>query len=422
MTSQPAAAAAETPSVLRLPAVRLFLSGRALSTMAFQLQGVAVGWQMYALTHSALALGFVGLAQFLPMLCLNLLVGHVADRYDRRRIAAACQLVGGIATTLLATGSFFGLITPAAIFAAVALIGAARAFETPSFQALLPGLVPAALFPRATAYSASALQTATIIGPAIGGLAYAFGPEVPYTCAALLSLSACLMTSSIRMQRTPPRREPVSLTSIFSGFAFIRAHPIVLGSISLDLFAVLLGGATALLPIYARDILQTGPWGLGLLRSAPAVGALATSVWLAQHPLRRHVGLTMFRAVIVFGLATIVFALSHWLWLSAVAMATLGASDVISIVVRSSFVQLSTPDQMRGRVSAVNSLFVGTSNQLGEFESGVTAALFGTVPAVVLGGLGTIVVALLWMRLFPALRRADTLESVAQQSAAAGPP
>lgn len=422
MTSQPAAAAAETPSVLRLPAVRLFLSGRALSTMAFQLQGVAVGWQMYALTHSALALGFVGLAQFLPMLCLNLLVGHVADRYDRRRIAAACQLVGGIATTLLATGSFFGLITPAAIFAAVALIGAARAFETPSFQALLPGLVPAALFPRATAYSASALQTATIIGPAIGGLAYAFGPEVPYTCAALLSLSACLMTSSIRMQRTPPRREPVSLTSIFSGFAFIRAHPIVLGSISLDLFAVLLGGATALLPIYARDILQTGPWGLGLLRSAPAVGALATSVWLAQHPLRRHVGLTMFRAVIVFGLATIVFALSHWLWLSAVAMATLGASDVISIVVRSSFVQLSTPDQMRGRVSAVNSLFVGTSNQLGEFESGVTAALFGTVPAVVLGGLGTIVVALLWMRFFPALRRADTLESVAQQSAAAGPP
>ena len=422
MTSQPAAAAADIPSVLRLPAVRLFLSGRALSTMAFQLQGVAVGWQMYALTHSALALGFVGLAQFLPMLCLNLLVGHVADRYDRRRIAATCQLVGGIATTLLATGSFFGLITPAAIFAAVALIGAARAFETPSFQALLPGLVPAVLFPRATAYSASALQTATIIGPAIGGLAYAFGPEVPYTCAALLSLSACVMTSSIRMQHTPPRREPVSLTSIFSGFAFIRAHPIVLGSISLDLFAVLLGGATALLPIYARDILQTGPWGLGLLRSAPAVGALATSVWLAQHPLRRHVGLTMFRAVIVFGLATIVFALSHWLWLSAVAMATLGASDVISIVVRSSFVQLSTPDQMRGRVSAVNSLFVGTSNQLGEFESGVTAALFGTVPAVVLGGLGTIVVALLWMRLFPALRRADTLESVAQQSAAAVPP
>lgn len=386
--------------------------------MAFQLQGVAVGWQMYALTHSALALGFVGLVQFLPMLCLNLVVGHVADRYDRRRIAAACQLLGGTATASLAIGSLLGVITPHAIFAAVALIGAARAFETPSFQALLPGLVPTALFPRATAYSASALQTATIIGPAIGGLAYAFGPEVPYACAALLSLSACVMTSSIRMQRKPPRREPVSLTSIFSGFAFIRAHPIVLGSISLDLFAVLLGGATALLPIYARDILHTGPWGLGLLRSAPAVGALAMSVWLAQHPLRRHVGLTMFRAVTVFGLATIVFALSHWLWLSAVAMATLGASDVISIVVRSSFVQLSTPDQMRGRVSAVNSLFVGTSNQLGEFESGVTAALFGTMPAVVLGGIGTVVVALLWMYLFPALRKADTLEGVARDAAA----
>ncbi len=418
MSSEPQAAPAEVQSVLHLPALRLFLSGRALSTMAFQLQGVAVGWQMYALTHSALALGFVGLVQFLPMLCLNLVVGHVADRYDRRRIAAACQLVGGTATASLAIASLSGVITPQAIFAAVALIGTARAFETPSFQALLPGLVPTALFPRATAYSASALQSATIIGPAIGGLAYAFGPEVPYACAALLSLSACLMTSLIRMQRKPPGREPVSLTSIFSGFAFIRAHPIVLGSISLDLFAVLLGGATALLPIYARDILQTGPWGLGLLRSAPAVGALVISLWLAHHPLGRRVGLTMFRAVIVFGLATIVFALSHWLWLSAVAMATLGASDVISIVVRSSFVQLSTPDQMRGRVSAVNSLFVGTSNQLGEFESGVTAALFGTVPAVVLGGIGTVGVALLWMYLFPALRKADTLENVARDAAA----
>jgi MFS family permease len=410
------------PSVLRLAAFRLFWSARVLSTIAFQLQGVAVGWQMYALTHSALALGFVGLAQFLPMLCLNLVVGHVADRYDRRRIAAICQLVGGSATTLLAIGSFAGWLTPPLIFAAVAVIGGARAFETPSLQALLPGLVPAALFPRATAYSASAIQTATIVGPAIGGLAYAFGPQVPYACAALLSLSACVMTSRIRLQHTPRAREPVSLSSIFSGFAFIRSHPAVLGSVSLDLFAVLLGGATALLPVFARDILHTGPWGLGLLRSAPAIGALGMSIWLAHHPLRRYVGLTMFRAVIVFGLATIVFALSHWLWLSVVAMAVLGASDVISIVVRSSFVQLSTPDHMRGRVSAVNSLFIGTSNQLGEFESGVTAALFGTVPAVVLGGAGTIAVALLWMRLFPALRRADTLESVASDARAGTAP
>ncbi len=403
-------------SILRLATFRLFWSARVLSTMAFQLQGVAVGWQMYALTHSALALGFVGLVQFLPMLCLTLVVGHVADRYDRRRIAAICQLVGGSATTLLAIGSLAGWLTPGAIFAAVAVIGGARAFEMPSLQALLPGLVPAPLFPRAAAYSASAIQTATIVGPAIGGLAYVFGPEVPYACAALLSLSACLLTSRIRLEHTPRPREPVSFSSIFSGFVFIRSHPAVLGSISLDLFAVLLGGATALLPVFAHDILHTGPWGLGLLRSAPAVGALGMSIWLAHHPLRRRVGLSMFRAVIVFGAATILFALSHWLWLSVLAMAVLGASDVISIVVRSSFVQLSTPDHMRGRVTAVNSLFIGTSNQLGEFESGVTAALFGAVPAVVLGGAGTIAVALLWMRLFPALRRADTLENVAREA------
>ncbi|HEY2890826.1 MAG TPA: MFS transporter [Dongiaceae bacterium] len=405
-------------SVLRLPAFRFFWSARVLSTMAFQLQGVAVGWQMYALTHSTLALGFVGLVQFLPMLCLTLVVGHVADRYDRRRIAAICQLVGGSATTLLAIGSFGGWMSPPLIFTAVAVIGAGRAFEMPSLQALLPGLVPASLFPRAIAYSAAAIQTATIIGPAIGGFIYVAGPEAPYAIAALFSLSAALLTSCIRMVRTPPRREPVNLITIFSGFAFIRSHPIVLGSISLDLFAVLLGGATALLPVYARDILHTGPWGLGLLRSGPAVGALAMSIWLAHHPLRRHVGLTMFRAVMLFGLATILFALSGWLWLSTLAMVVLGASDVISVVVRSSFVQLSTPDHMRGRVTAVNSLFIGTSNQLGEFESGVTATLFGTVPAVVLGGVGTILVALLWMRLFPALRHADTLESVAREAEA----
>ena len=399
-------------SVLRLPAFRLFWSARVLSTMAFQLQGVAVGWQMYALTRSPLALGFVGLVQFLPMLCLTLVVGHVADRHDRRRIAAICQLVGGSATTFLAIGSLGGWITPTLLYAAVAIVGAGRAFEMPSMQALLPGLVTAPLFPRAAAYSASAIQTATIMGPAIGGFIYVLGPEAPYACAALFSLSAALLTSRIRMERAVPRREPASLKTIFSGFAFIRDHPIVLGSISLDLFAVLLGGATALLPVFARDILHTGPWGLGVLRSAPAVGALSMSIWLAHHPLRRRVGLTMFRAVILFGVATVVFALSPWLWLSVLAMAVLGASDMISVVVRSTFVQLATPDHMRGRVTAVNALFIGTSNQLGEFESGVTAHLFGTVPAVILGGVGTILIALSWMRLFPALRAADTLDSV----------
>jgi MFS family permease len=396
---------------------RRFWSARVLSTMAFQLQGVAVGWQIYALTHSTLALGFVGLVQYLPMLALTLLIGHVVDRYDRRRIATACQLVAGLATTLLAIGSFAGWLTPPVIFAAVAVIGASRAFEMPTTQSLLPSLVPQAHYPRAAAYSASAIQTATIIGPALGGFIYVVGAGAPYVCAALLSLSASILSWSIEMERAVPRREPVSLISLFSGYGFIRRNPIVLGSISLDLFAVLLGGATALLPVYARDILHTGPWGLGLLRSGPAVGALAMSVWLARQPLRRRVGATMFKAVIVFGLATTVFALSQSLWLSTLAMITLGAADVISVVIRSSFVQLSTPDHMRGRVSAVNSMFVGTSNQLGEFESGVTATLFGTVPAVILGGVGTILVALLWMRLFPALREADTLEGVRPGSA-----
>jgi MFS family permease len=399
-------------SIFALRRFALFWSARVLSTTSFQLQGVAVGWQIYALTHSALALGLVGLVQFLPMLALTLVVGHVADRYDRRRIVAACQFVGGLATATLAIGSLGGWLTPSAIFACVAVIGAARAFEMPSLHALLPGLVPVALFPRAAAASASAIQTATIIGPAASGLLYVVGPEVPYGLAALLYLSAGCCSSLIGMAQAAPRRAPASLASIFSGFGFIRRNPAILGSISLDLFAVLLGGATALFPVFARDILHTGPWGLGVLRSGPAVGALCMSVLLAHRPLQARVGRTMFRAVIVFGLATIVFALSRWLWLSVLAMIVLGAADVISVVIRSSLVQIGTPDEMRGRVSAVNSLFIGTSNQLGEFESGVTAALFGAVPAVTLGGAGTILVALLWMRLFPALREADRLSDI----------
>lgn len=396
-----------------------YWSARVLSAVSFQLQGVAVGWQIYALTHSALALGLVGLVQFLPMLALTLVVGHVADRYDRRRIIAACQLTGGLATAFLMLGSLAGWLTPGLIFAAVAVIGAMRAFEMPSSQALLPGLVPLSVFPRAAALSASALQTAFIIGPAAGGFLYALGPAVPYGLACLFWIAACTASSLIRMERSAAPRTPLSLATVFSGFVFIRRNPAILGSISLDLFAVLLGGATALLPVFARDILHTGPWGLGLLRAGPAVGALTMSVLLAHRPLRQRVGRTMFRAVIVFGLATIVFALSRWLWLSVAAMVVLGAADVISVVIRSSVVQIGTPDEMRGRVSAVNGLFIGTSNQLGEFESGVTAALFGTVPAVILGGVGTIFVALIWMRLFPTLRDADTLEGF--RPARAGP-
>ena len=400
-----------TGPMFRHRAFALFWSARVLSTMAFQLQGVAVGWQIYALTHSPLALGLVGLAQFLPMLALTLLVGHVADRYDRRRIVLSCQLVAGLTTAFLAAGSLGGWLTPGLIFAAVAVIGAERAFESPTMSALLPGLVPAPLFPRAAAYSASAIQTATIIGPAVGGLLYVAGPEAPYALAALLSLSASSLTVLIRLERVAPRRAPATLKSLFSGFAFIRRQPVILGSISLDLFAVLLGGVTALLPVFARDILHTGPWGLGLLRSGPAIGALGMSIVLARRPLRRRVGRTMFIAVFVFGLATIVFALSRSPWLSTLAMVALGAADVISVVIRTSLVQLGTPDEMRGRVSAVSSMFIGTSNQLGEFESGVTAALFGAVPAVILGGVGTILIAGLWMRVFPGLRAADSFEA-----------
>ncbi|HJV66470.1 MAG TPA: MFS transporter, partial [Geomonas sp.] len=388
---------------------RRFWSARLASTLAYQMQGVAVGWQIYALTGSAWYLGLVGLAQFLPMFLLTLVVGHAADRYDRRRISAVCQLVEGVALTSLAVGSFAGWLGKEAILATVFVIGAARAFEGPTMQALVPGLVPQELIPRAAAWSASANQTASIVGPAVGGILYAIGPTTVYAVAALLFFTAVASISSIRITRPPARREPVSMRSLFAGIAFIRSRREILGAISLDLFAVLLGGATALLPVYARDILFTGPWGLGLLRAAPAIGALAMSVFLARTPLRHRVGRTMFVSVTIFGLATIVFALSTSFALSMVALVILGAADVISVVIRSSLVQIETPDEMRGRVSAVNAMFIGTSNQLGEFESGATAALFGTVPSVVIGGIGTVAVIFIWVWLFPELLNVDTL-------------
>jgi MFS family permease len=398
-----------SPSLLRQKPFALFWCARVSTALAFQMQAVAVGWQGYALTGSAFYLGLVGLAQFLPMFLLNLAVGQVADRYDRRRVAGICQLVEGLAAGALAVGSHSGWLHPGSLLAIVFVVGAARAFEGPTMQALVPGLVRASLLSRAIAWAASANQTATILGPALGGLLYAAGPAAVYTMASALFLSASLFVSGIHMERVPPVREPVSLESLFAGIAFIRSRPAILGAISLDLFAVLLGGATALLPVYARDILGTGPWGLGFLRSAPAVGALSMSVLLAHHPLQRRVGRIMFGAVASFGLATIAFGVSTSFPLSLGALAVLGAADVISVVIRNSLVQLKTPDAMRGRVSAVHSMFIGTSNQLGEFESGVTAALFGTVPAVILGGLGTILVTLLWMRLFPDLARIESL-------------
>ncbi|WP_395681381.1 MFS transporter [Inquilinus sp.] len=391
------------------PSFLVFWGVRVLSAIGFQMSAVAVGWLVYALTGSAFSLGLVGLFQFLPMVVLTLLVGHVADHYDRRRIVQICLLVEGVTLVVLALGILDGWLTVPGVFVAVLALGAARAFEQPTMAALLPAVVPPKVLPRALAVASSAMQTATIVGPSIGGLLYAVGTTVPFALAAACFLGAGGLMLLMRLERPPPRREPATLRSVFSGIAYIRSRPMILGAISLDMFAVLLGGATALLPIYAHDILQTGPWGLGLLRAAPAVGALTMSVVLTRVPLGRAVGLKMFAAVIVFGAATVVFAASTSVVLSLAALAVLGAADNVSVVIRSSLVQLLTPDEMRGRVSAVNSLFIGTSNQLGEFESGMVAGLLGAVPAGIIGGLGTIAVAVLWMRLFPALRKAQTL-------------
>jgi MFS family permease len=402
-------------SVFREPSYARFWLARICSTVSFQMTAVAVGWQVYALTHSTFALGMVGLAQFLPMLLLTLVVGHVADRFNRKTIISICQVAEGSTLAILAVSSYLHRLHPAGIFCAVAAIGAARAFESPSTQALVPGLVEDSKVPQAIAWSSSANQTASIVGPALGGLLYAFGAHVPYgSCVCLYGLAAVL-SSTIVTKRRAVGKGPVTTKSIFSGIHYIREKRNILGAISLDLFVVLLGGATALLPAYAHDILHTGPWGLGLLRLAPALGALSTSIFLAHHPIRKHAGRRMFVAVVVFGVATIAFALSRNVLLSMGILCVLGAADVTSVVVRSSLVQMETPDEMRGRVSAVNSLFIGTSNQLGEFESGVTASWFGIIPATIIGGVGSIVIALIWMGLFPGLRQLESVAGPAEE-------
>ena len=399
-----------TRSLLRHPPFAFLLASRVLASMGFQMVGVAVGWQLYTLTGSALDLGLVGLAQFVPMILLTLVVGQVADRCDRRLVVTVCEGVKAAAATTLALGTIGGWQSKASLLAVVAILGAAQAFENPAMTALVPDVVTRPLIAPAMAWVISAGQTAQIAGPALGGFLYALGPGAAYfTSGALFVLSGAL-AAVIRTERTARTREPITIATVFSGVAFIQSRRVLLGTMSLDLFAVLLGGATALLPVYARDILHTGPGGLGLLRSAPAVGALATSVFLARHPLERRIGPTLFRSVIVFGAATAVFGLSTNFALSLVALSVLGAADVVSMVIRSSLAQIRTPDAMRGRVSAVSSLFTGTSNQLGAFESGLAAALLGAVPAVLLGGLGTIAVAALWMALFPELRRLRTFE------------
>jgi MFS family permease len=370
---------------------------------------VAVGWQIYSLTHSTFALGMVGLVQFLPLVLLLLVVGHVADRFNRKTILASCQIVRAVALGILSLTTFLGHLHPVGIFCAAAVIGAAQAFEGPATHSLVPALVEEQMVPQAIAWSTSAFQTASIVGPAIGGLLYVFGAYVPYAAGAVLCIAASVFSLSLQPRHIRGVKIVTAADSIFSGFHYIRDHKNILGAISLDLFAVMLGGATALLPAYAHDILHTGPAGLGLLRLAPAVGALLTSVFLARRSWGRRAGFAMFAGVIVFGLATAGFAVSHYLWLSVALLVVSGGADVVSVVIRASLVQLETPDAMRGRVGAVNALFVGTSNELGEFESGVTAAWFGLIPATVIGGMGSVVVALIWMRLFPGLRKLECL-------------
>jgi MFS family permease len=387
-----------------------YFLGRAFTESASQIVAVAVGWQVYALTGSALALGLIGLAQFVPVLLLTLVAGHAADRYDRKRVLQVCQFCAGLVAVYLAIGSFGGWLTVPEIFAAIVLIGIFDAFENPVKGALLPAVVPEGTLQKGAALSSGAMQIASIGAPALGGFIYALAPGAPYTVAAVLWLLAALANGLIKLDRPIIAKASAPLEGLFDGVKFVRDNPAILGTISLDLFTVLFGGATALLPVYAKDILHTGPWGLGVLRAAPAVGALIMAAYLARHPLKRRAGLRMFQAVIGFGLATIVFALSHLLWLSILALAAAGAADTVSVVIRVSLVQLATPDAMRGRVGAVNYLFIGTSNQLGEFESGTLAALIGAMPAVLLGGIASIFIALLWMRLFPTLRHVETLE------------
>ncbi|HSY07199.1 MAG TPA: MFS transporter [Steroidobacteraceae bacterium] len=396
-----------------------FLAARFLATFAVQMQTVAVGWQVYALRHDPLDLGLVGLSQFLPFIPLVLVAGHAADRFNRRKILATCYSVQVLCALLLLAFTLQGVRIVWPVFAIMILFGIARAFSMPSSQAIVPTLVPIESFGNAVALSSSSFQVATIVGPTLGGLLYLSGPQTVYAVVAtLLALAAVLMSLArarpVKVAASPAAAsapaDPAASKSwhaVLEGLRFVRSRPVVLGAISLDLFAVLLGGATALLPAYARDVLHVGPTGLGLLRTAPGVGAALAAAVLAFSPMVRHVGRWMFAGVALFGVATVIFGLSQYFVVSLCALLFLGIGDMASVYIRHMLVQLETPDAIRGRVSAVNGVFIGASNELGEFESGLTAAWFGLVPAVVIGGAATLVVAGIWMRWFPALRTID---------------
>jgi MFS family permease len=388
---------------------RLYLCSRVATNVAFNILGVAIGWQIYDLTGSAFALGMIGFVQFIPLLALAVVVGHVADRYDRRLIAVTCQVLEGIAVAGIAAAVALHAITPAWLFVATFVVGIGRAFENPTTQALLPNLVSREQLPAATANWASANRVAVISGPALGGLLYAVSPALTYGIAAVTFAAAAILVGCTRPRRETQTRPATTWVGLFAGFTFVVRNRLLLGCMSLDLFSTLFGGATALLPIYARDILDTGPWGLGLLRSAMAVGALGMTLALGRYPIRRRAGTALFAGIAGFGAATVVFAFSRSFVLAFVALAIAGLADVVNVLIRVTLTQLATPDDMRGRVNAVASMFAGSANQLGQFESGLVAAWIGAVPSAALGGIGTVIVALLWMQLFPQLRNIDAL-------------
>lgn len=393
------------PDFTYLQAARFF------SVIGTEMQSVAVGWQVFEITNRPLDLGLVGLAQFLPGVLLFLISGHAADRYNRCKVLMLSYAGLSVCSGLLLAITLSGKHAVYPIYGVMLLIGVARSFSGPSGRALLPLVVPEEHFQNAVAWGSSIFQTATILGPAVGGLVYALfrGPAVVYGIATVATAGASLSMLRVKLKATPAVREVVSWKTVLAGLRYIWEHKIVLGSVSLDLFAVLLGGAVALLPVYAKDVLHTGPWGLGLLRCAPGIGAGAMAILLAHRPLRHKAGRTMLWCVGGFGVFTVLFGVSHSLVLSMVALALVGSCDMVSVVIRGVLVQLATPDEMRGRVNAVEMIFIGASNEFGQFESGVTAAWIGSVPAVILGGVGSIIITLLWAALFPDLRNVDRL-------------
>ncbi|EGE56067.1 UNVERIFIED_ORG: MFS family permease [Rhizobium esperanzae] len=390
-----------------------FFFARFLLSFSQQIVSVAVGWQMYDQTGKAIYLGLIGLVQFLPSLLLILVTGSVADRHNRRVIAALCSLVSALCTLALLIMTATDTFAPWPVFAVLLIFGIERAFMSPAVQSLAPNLVPEHALSNAIAWNSSSWQLAAITGPVIGGLLYGVSATTAYTVAVIFSILGAGLLFMIPKPEQKTVGEAKSWAMILGGFSFIRAEKVVLGAISLDLFAVLLGGATALMPIFARDILTLGPWGLGLLRAAPGLGAIIMAIFLAAYPLKHRAGIYMFIGVALFGLGTIIFGVSTNTEVSIAALALMGAADMVSVYVRESLIALWTPDQLRGRVNAVNMVFVGASNELGEFRAGTMASIFGAVPAVVIGGIGTLVVAAIWASSFPKLRRIDTLDAPA---------